>query len=68
MGVDFAVGMLVWQPSSPWRDESVGRIIDIRDNGVEVWVRTISMPPRVYYTFFDQLEIFSVLDQLINDA
>ena len=67
MDRDFQVGDLVYQPDSPWANESIGRVVDVRDNGVEVWVRTLSVPSRVYYTFFDQLALASVLDRLISD-
>jgi hypothetical protein len=67
MGHDFAVGDLVWMPESPWPQDSVGRVVDIRDYGIEIWVKTISDPPRVFYSYYDQFELFSVLDQLIVD-
>ena len=65
MNRELFIDDLVWMPKSPWRDESIGRVFDIRDHGIEVWVKTLSQPSRTYYTFSDQVEQFSVLDHLI---
>lgn len=63
MGVDFHVGDLVWMPGDV---TSRGRIVDIRDHGLEIWVRPLDPNRHVYYTFYDQLELDNVLDLIVK--
>ena len=64
---DFQIGDLVYMPGAPKGHDTLGRIFDIRDYGLEVWVETLSNPPRQFYTYADQLQFASVLDLLISD-
>lgn len=68
MDADFKIGDFVFMPGAPWALDTVGRIFDIRDYGIEVWVETISEPRRNYYTYYDQLAHASILDLLISDG
>jgi hypothetical protein len=64
---NFKVGDIVNQPNCPRKGQSIGRVIDVRDYGFEIWVETLTGSPRTYWTFADQLEFASVLDLLITD-
>lgn len=59
MGVDFVVGDIVWMPGD---ESSRGRVFDVRDNGIEIWVHPFDGSRSFYYTYYDQLEQVSVLD------
>lgn len=63
-GDDLSVGDVVFMPGAPEGHDTLGRIVDIRDHGMEIWVRTVGNPSRVYYTFYDQVQKTSHLDQL----
>ncbi len=58
----FQEGDLVWQPG---REESRGRIIEVRDYGYQIWVARLS-GRGAYYTFVDQLEHFTILDMMVS--
>ena len=48
-------------------DGTLGRVFDVRDYGVEVWVHQLGPPDqagRTFYTYYDQLEEITVLDIL----
>lgn len=64
MSVDFSVGDLVWMPPDP---KTKGRIVDIRDYGIEIWVRPLDPTVQTYYSYYDQLKSLNVLDLIVEN-
>jgi hypothetical protein len=66
MGEAFAIGDVVFMPGAPRGWDTLGRVFDIRDHGIEIWVETLNEPKRVYYTTYEQLKLSSVLDKFVQ--
>lgn len=59
MSVDFRIGDFVWMPNQP---DTRGRIVDIRDGGVEIWVQPTAANSLSYWTYCENLEPLNALD------
>jgi predicted component of type VI protein secretion system len=64
MSVDFQRGDLVQMPGD---EASLGRVVEIRDYGIEIWVQPLDESRPQYYTYYDQLESMNPLDRIVRE-